>query len=87
VDLSSREVRFRDYSTSANPPILHRKETFVLQGYPLRHRFEILTKAEETHKLYEDVARIGFREAWLGLLTEMGLVIRGHQLRRARAKE
>lgn len=29
VDLQSLQVSYRDYSTSENPPVLHRKETFV----------------------------------------------------------
>ncbi|MDD1417036.1 hypothetical protein MEN41_21245 [Dolichospermum sp. ST_con] len=39
VDLETLEVGYRDYSNSENPPILHRKETFVTPEYPLQFQF------------------------------------------------
>jgi len=35
VDLETLQVTYRDYTISDNPPILHRKETFVTSDYPL----------------------------------------------------
>jgi DNA phosphorothioation-associated putative methyltransferase len=83
VSLGNLEVRYWDYSDSENPPILHRKEEFVLQDYPLRPKFERLTKQEERWGLYEDSTSIGTREAWNRLLQEKGVQLRGHRLLRA----
>jgi len=46
VDLETLEVGYRDYSNSENPPILHRKETFVTPEYPLYEEFAALTRAQ-----------------------------------------
>lgn len=35
ADLKGLYVGYRDYSAAANPPILHRKETFLAPDYPL----------------------------------------------------
>jgi len=50
VNLSSLYVHFRDYSSSDNPPILHRKETFVDQTYPNYEKFAKLTAQEEKYE-------------------------------------
>lgn len=80
VYLGTRDVRFRDYSDSANPPILHRKETFVAPDYPRRDEFAALTTEEESHGLLDDTASIGFRQAWQELLDQKQVRITGHQL-------
>jgi DNA phosphorothioation-associated putative methyltransferase len=80
VDLRSRSVRYRDYAAAENPPILHRKETFVPQNYTLRERFARLTAQEERRGLLEDTESIGLREQWKARLSERGMVVRGHRL-------
>lgn len=82
VELSSQEVRYRDYTEADNPPILHRKETFVLPDHPLRGKFERLTRQEETHGLFEDTARIGLKLGWQEALAQKNLRLRGHVLQR-----
>ncbi|WP_462166770.1 hypothetical protein [Pseudoalteromonas sp. GB43] len=47
IDIYENTVKTTDYSSSANPPILHRKETFVLPNYPNYKLFEELTKEGE----------------------------------------
>jgi DNA phosphorothioation-associated putative methyltransferase len=47
IDLRDLNVTYRDYDTAANPPILHRKETFVTPSYPLYEQFALLTQQEE----------------------------------------
>ena len=47
VDLQSGKHYWRNYSTGENPPILHRKESFVAPDYPSRALFERLTQAED----------------------------------------
>lgn len=85
VDLRSRSVHYRDFAASENPPILHRKETFVPQDYELRDRFARLTAQEEQHGLLDQTETIGFREAWAALLAARGLAIRGHRLVHAKS--
>ena len=80
VHLQTFRVRERDYTTSANPPILHRKETFVASDHPLHGKFARLTKQEESKGLYEAPTHIGTRRGWDELLAEKGFVLRGHRL-------
>ena len=80
VHLQTFRVRERNYTTSSNPPILHRKETFVASDHPLRAKFARLTRQEESKGLYEAPAHIGTRRGWEELLVAKGLVLRGHRL-------
>ena len=83
IDLAAGKARHTDYADNINPPILHRKETFLPAGHPLRAQFEALTRAEEAAGLYEKAATIGFKLNWEKLLASKGLVIRGHALAKA----
>src|SRR6185369_12985497 len=47
VPLDHFRIKYNEYADSANPFILHRKETLLAQGHPLRARFERLTEQEE----------------------------------------
>ena len=80
VHLQTFRVRERDYTSSRNPPILHRKETFVASDHPLHGKFARLTRQEELKGLYEAPTHIGTRRGWDELLSEKGLVLRGHRL-------
>jgi hypothetical protein len=74
-------VRTRDYSDFRNPPILHRKETFLSAGHPLQGKFARLTASEEESKgLLDEGSPIGTRNQWEQLLVEKGLSLRGHRL-------
>lgn len=64
INLQTLKARGRNYSTTDNPPVLHRKETFVTPDYPLYDTFAWLTKQEEVLGLLEDSRSIGFRNAW-----------------------
>lgn len=83
VDLQTFNIRFTDYRDSANPPILHRKETFVAQDYPLYQKFSRLTAQEERADLL-DVPGIGLRNTWQKLLAEEGWRLAGHRLLKAK---
>ena len=48
VHLQTFRLRERNYRTSSNPPILHRKEAFVLPDHPLQAKFARLTQQEES---------------------------------------
>lgn len=82
VHLPKAEFQFRDYSASANPPILHRKETFVAEDHAMREKFARLTAAEEKAGLLEHAP--GTRDLWLELLRAKGLTVAGHTLRKQR---
>ena len=70
----------RGYRTSENPPILHRKELFVSDDYPLRARFARLTQQEERLGLFIHANRIGTRDGWADVLRNHGLNVRGHRI-------
>lgn len=82
VRLDSLRADYRDYSRHANPPILHRKETFVAPDDPRRAKFARLTRQEIKAGLYADPSRIGTLRAWTALLGERGLRLAGHRLLR-----
>ncbi len=64
LSLRTREIDCYDYSASTNPPILHRKETFLRSDHPLDDKFARLTAQEEKHGLLDDTATIGTRDGW-----------------------
>lgn len=64
VDLSESKVKLRSYEEMANKPILHRKELFVDETYPLHSDFAEITKEGEVAGLYENSSEIGFSESW-----------------------
>lgn len=81
--LGSLKLTYRDFRGSENPPILHRKETFVGPGYPQRDLYARLTKQEERHGLLSSQT-IGARVGWGEALAARGLALRGHRLVRQR---
>ena len=80
VDLRSLHLKYRDFTDSADPPILHRKEEFVPEDYPRRSMFAALTVAEEAAGLYANPESIGSRERWQATLCSRGLIVRGHEI-------
>ena len=80
IHLVTGKIRKTTYSKRDNPPILHRKETFLPADHSDSARFHRLTKAEEEADLYENTATIGFKQNWERLLAEKGLTHRGHRL-------
>ena len=83
VALDTFKIHFRDYREATNPPILHRKETFVGEQHPLFERFANLTRQEERRGLYENPRTIGTRDGWQAVLEDKGLRLRGHRVVRA----
>jgi hypothetical protein len=80
VDLAEREVSYRTYVDSVNPPILHRKELMLPSDDERRETFRALTREAEAIGLFEDVRRIGYRRQWEQLIREQGYRIDGHRL-------
>jgi DNA phosphorothioation-associated putative methyltransferase len=87
LNLRSREIESIDYAGSANPPILHRKETFLPSDHPLRSKFERLTRQEERAGLLDETATIGTRSGWEERLRSMGYALRGYRLVRSRIRD
>jgi DNA phosphorothioation-associated putative methyltransferase len=80
LSLRTREIDCFDYAASTNPPVLHRKETFLASDHPLRAKFARLTQQEEKHGLLDATATIGTREGWEARLRERGFALRGQRL-------
>ncbi|MGI0492159.1 DNA phosphorothioation-associated putative methyltransferase [Alkalinema pantanalense CENA528] len=80
VDLVTSQVGVRNYNDTDNPPVLHRKETFVTSDYPLYQLFAELTRQEETLGLLNQSRDIGTREGWTKRLTDCGIEIQVHVL-------
>lgn len=85
ADLRRLHVKYRDFTKSANPPILHRKETFVTEDYPGRDKFARLTAKEERIGLLANTASIGTRERWEQVVASKGLQFAGHRLMRRKS--
>ena len=80
INLNTGTVVKTDYRQRSNPPILHRKETFLPPGHPRVTEYATLTAAEEQAGLYRDPSRIGLRLYWHTLLKRLGLSYDGHKL-------
>ena len=87
VHLQTFRVRERDYRGFRNPPILHRKETFLAPDHPLHAKFSRLTRQEESKGLYENTTTIGTRRGWEQVLSERRLMLRGHRVVRDKSGE
>ena len=72
VDLTKYGMKPSDYSKSKNPPILHRKETFVADNYKHAGLFREITTEGEAIGLYENVRSIGFQNNWERLISNKG---------------
>lgn len=80
VDLKRQGTKHYEYAGRDNPPVLHRKECFVLDSYPNRDTFAALTAAEEAAELLSDASGIGTRQAWEARVAGKGFRIEGHEL-------
>lgn len=73
-------LSYRDYTSSNNPPVLHRKETFIAPNDPRYEKFAALTRQEEELGLLDSSRAIGTRHGWWQCLEEHGVEIHGHQV-------
>ncbi|MBE9203465.1 DNA phosphorothioation-associated putative methyltransferase [Synechocystis salina LEGE 06099] len=78
VNLELNNCQVRHYGD--NPPILHRKETFVCADYPLYQTFAELTQAEEKLGLLANPHQIGYRQQWEKRLRQFRVRIESHKL-------
>lgn len=80
VDLTREKVSYWNYGDSDNPPILHRKETFITPDYPKYQDFAHLTRIEEALGLLDNPRFIGTRNEWEKRLDHYRLSFVGHTL-------
>jgi DNA phosphorothioation-associated putative methyltransferase len=80
VDLATRQANVWDYATSDNPPILHRKETFITPDYPLYKEFAYLSDLEEKLGLLDNSRLIGTKLEWQQRLDIYKITFDGHRL-------
>lgn len=74
-------VLSRDYRTSLNPLILHRKELLVEAGHPKAEHWKMLTKQVEALGLFADHHLIGRRREWTERLKARGFEVAGASIR------
>tara|TARA_B100000315_G_scaffold183244_1_gene172151 strand:- start:7178 stop:8548 length:1371 start_codon:yes stop_codon:yes gene_type:complete len=80
VPLNDPRIKYRDYTQSENPFILHRKEEFIFHDHPLKQKFKKLTHQEERRGLLENSSVIGTQNGWAQELEIKGLKLSGHRL-------
>jgi DNA phosphorothioation-associated putative methyltransferase len=81
VDLQNFRTKWRNYSESHNPPILHRKELFVAEDYPHRPKFNRLSRQEERAGLFNgSSAVIGRVKGWQVRLEQCRVTLKGHRV-------
>ncbi len=69
----------RSFSSSLNPPILHRKELLVEHNHPQINRWIETTRLAESIGLFEESQSIGFKLNWLKRIESKGYVLKGDQ--------
>jgi hypothetical protein len=72
IDLEKGQFRKANYEDSFNPPILHRKETFLKPDHAETSTFKAITQEGEAIGLYEKATRIGFKQNWERLIKSKG---------------
>ena len=77
VNLESRIQR--SYGKNGNCPILHRKELLLSRSHANYQMFERLTQQAESHGLFTNLHKIGYRNYWNALIASKGLHISNHQ--------
>lgn len=84
ITINLKIKQTKQYTASkTNPPILHRKETFIDPNDKNYEKFSKLTQQEEKAGLLDPKIshRIGFKKYWDELLDKKGLTIINHQLK------
>ena len=85
VDLAKLQHRVTRYDEHDNPPILHRKEHFILPEHPDYENFCLITQEGEAAGLYVNPRMIGFKASWQRLIAKQGYVLVDGRLFRSSA--
>ncbi len=72
IDLLTKKSSTSSYATSRNPPILHRRDTFVSKDDSSYEHYLSFTVEGEKIGLYENTQRIGFQSNWHLLIKQKG---------------
>ena len=80
VDLSTGQVSSRDYRDTDNPPVLHRKETFIAPSHPHYSEFAELTRQQDRLGLLNNSREIGTHFGWQQRLAAHHVELHGHRL-------
>jgi DNA phosphorothioation-associated putative methyltransferase len=80
VNLTTEEVTHRNYINTDNPPILHRKETFLTPDYPNYQKFAQLTHQQEALGLLDNSRNIGTQKAWEARLIDHRVAIQDYRI-------
>lgn len=72
VNLSTKTTTHRDYLSSKNPPVLHRKELLLAPDHPSAANAYAVTELLEEAGLFSDAHLIGTWQAWRRRLEESG---------------
>jgi DNA phosphorothioation-associated putative methyltransferase len=85
VNLITGRVAKREYGSSRNPPILHRKELLLSPSHPSIPEFAALTECLERSGLFVNSQRIGTKKVWEARLLDAGFgwVFEGSEIRDA----
>ena len=75
IDLEKHSCRKTNYRDSDNPPILHRKETFLKPDHPQIPVFQEITEEGERAGLFERPRLIGFKRNWERLIQRKGYAL------------
>ena len=86
LTLGTREIDCFDYTTSADPPILDSKETFLRPDHLLHAKFARMTAQEQSNGSLDDARGILTQEGWSRRLAERGFSLKGHRLVRTSAQ-
>ena len=79
-DVARGTTRLSDYSQSANPPILHRKELLLPDDDPLVPEAAQLTQRLEKLGAFTNAQKIGTRNGWNAALNALGLTLNDDKL-------
>jgi hypothetical protein len=80
LNLRTRQIECYEFAQSANLPVLHRKESFLLASDPRHGRFARLTAQEDKRGLLDNPSGIGTRQGCAKRLSERGFTLKGHRL-------
>lgn len=80
VNVATGERSRTDFSRSANPLILHRKERLVMPDDPRAGRWTETTRMLVSRGLFKDSHAIGRQRAWNARLAQAGLVAVGDEV-------
>ena len=87
IDVTTKRAQRTDFSSRANPPILHRKELLLHPKHPSRPKFAALTAALQQRGVFVNNQRIGYKKFWEERLSASGIELLDHAIVGSAAEE